>query len=100
MWKFDVKFVLPFTLTGLEIQVGLDAGNGAAIIVNEEIIYASVVGINWEEKWENNDVIDINLPYLQGENTIIIYAKQDIANNKISMRFRHNGGEWYDLIEP
>jgi len=67
MWSMDLQFFLPFDLE-VNVDFGLDMGNGVGIFLNGEPIFEEKSDLWWKRNWDHKDVVSISREYKKGVN--------------------------------
>lgn len=79
-------------------EAGLDAGYGAALLIDSNIETNRTDNLWWRYNWGNSDVMrshDISLA--SGQHTFELYWAENCCNGASSLRFTTDGNTWSDL---
>ncbi len=78
-----------------QFNLGLDAGFGASVYVDNKLVSQRTDDLWWRNRWSDSDVFDVSIKNLTNNNKFIdIYWAENCCNGTSSIRFKHNDSDW------
>jgi len=79
-------------------ELGLDAGFGAAVYLDGNLVSNRTDDLWWGYNWNHSDVFSVALNGLTRQNQVVdIYWGENCCNGASSIRFKNDLGQWGNL---